>query len=177
MAISRSWNPHLAKNQRDVGAGLPPSLITAAEVSAALPFVIPTEAKWRDLLFPFCPSDLTAPNKSHHPPICHPDRSVAEWRDLLCASLPRKCRVGENDMFRCFPNLATDLLFNIAKTLLKAAHANLLGAAYRKSESPVIFGPRTLRRGAPIPFLQRFELRHSRLWFLEPEGESPAQQD
>jgi hypothetical protein len=27
----------------------------------------------------FCQSDLTAPNKSHRPPICHPDRSVAQW--------------------------------------------------------------------------------------------------
>jgi hypothetical protein len=28
-----------------------------------------------DLLFLFCPSDLTAPNKSHRPPLCHPERS------------------------------------------------------------------------------------------------------
>jgi hypothetical protein len=26
-----------------------------------------------DLRFPFCPSDLTALNKGHHPPLCHPD--------------------------------------------------------------------------------------------------------
>ena len=28
-----------------------------------------------DLLFLFYPTDLTAPNKSHHPPLCHPERS------------------------------------------------------------------------------------------------------
>src|ERR1700723_495988 len=27
------------------------------------------------LLFLFCPSDLTAPNKSHYSPLCHPERS------------------------------------------------------------------------------------------------------
>jgi hypothetical protein len=29
-------------------------------------------------------------------------------------------------------------------SLMKAAHANMVGAAYRKSGSPVFFGPRTL---------------------------------
>src|ERR1700733_3070668 len=40
-----------------------------------------------DLLFLFCPSDLTAPNKSHHPPLCHPERSRG-----ICGAprLPRK---------------------------------------------------------------------------------------
>jgi hypothetical protein len=33
-----------------------------------------SEAKWRDLLFLFYPSDLTAPNKSHHPPLVIPTR-------------------------------------------------------------------------------------------------------
>jgi hypothetical protein len=28
-----------------------------------------------DLLFLFCPSDLTAANKSHRPPLCHPERT------------------------------------------------------------------------------------------------------
>jgi hypothetical protein len=31
-------------------------------------------------------------------------------------------------------------------SLMKAAHANLFGAACRKSGSPVLFDPRTLRR-------------------------------
>ena len=39
-------------------------------------FVIPTEAQCRDLRFLFSPSDLTAPNKSHHPPLVIP--SAAE---------------------------------------------------------------------------------------------------
>jgi hypothetical protein len=36
----------------------------------------------------FSPSDLTVPNKSHRPPLCHPDRSVAQWRDLLFLFCP-----------------------------------------------------------------------------------------
>jgi hypothetical protein len=39
-------------------------------------------------------------------------------------------------------------------SLLKAAHAVMSGAAYRKSGSPVLFGPRTLRRTwgtRPVP--------------------------
>src|SRR5277367_3420670 len=39
-------------------------------------------------------------------------------------------------------------------SLLKAAHAVVSGAAYRKSGSPVLFGPRTLRRTwgtRPVP--------------------------
>jgi len=51
---------------------------------------------------PFCPSDLTAPNKSHRPPPCHPDRSVAEWRDLLCAFLPNKGPVSSQLLPRGF---------------------------------------------------------------------------
>src|SRR3984893_4612347 len=31
-------------------------------------------AQWRDLLF-FRPSDMAHPNKSHHPPLCHPERT------------------------------------------------------------------------------------------------------
>jgi hypothetical protein len=31
-----------------------------------------SEAKWRDLLFLFCPSNLTVPNKNHHPPLVIP---------------------------------------------------------------------------------------------------------
>ena len=27
----------------------------------------------------------------HDPPLCHPDRSVAQWRDLLCAPPERNC--------------------------------------------------------------------------------------
>jgi hypothetical protein len=34
-------------------------------------------AKWRDLLFLFCPSNLTASNKSHHPPLVIPTRIPA----------------------------------------------------------------------------------------------------
>jgi hypothetical protein len=35
----------------------------------------PKRSEWRDLLFLFCPSNLTAPNKSHYSPLCHPERS------------------------------------------------------------------------------------------------------
>jgi hypothetical protein len=33
-----------------------------------------SEAQWRDLLLPFCPSNLTVLNKSHHPPLVIPTR-------------------------------------------------------------------------------------------------------
>jgi hypothetical protein len=36
-------------------------------------------AQWRDLLFPPITNDL---REKRHPPLCHPDRSVAQWRDL-----------------------------------------------------------------------------------------------
>ena len=41
--------------------------------------VIPTEAKWRDLLFII--RRIKSQSK-RRPPLCHPDRSVAQWRDL-----------------------------------------------------------------------------------------------
>src|ERR1700733_12664653 len=36
-----------------------------------------------ELLFLFCPSDLTAPNKSHHPPLCHPERTRISYLTAL----------------------------------------------------------------------------------------------
>jgi hypothetical protein len=43
-------------------------------------------AKWRDLLFPSIP--LTDTSWKRRPPLCHPDRSVAQWRDLqFCGPL------------------------------------------------------------------------------------------
>ena len=39
-------------------------------------------AQWRDLLFLIRTIEF---EWMHHPPLCHPDRSVAEWRDLQCA--------------------------------------------------------------------------------------------
>ena len=39
-------------------------------------------AQWRDLLFLIRTIEF---EWMHHPPLCHPDRSVAEWRDLRCA--------------------------------------------------------------------------------------------
>ena len=46
-----------------------------------------SEAQWRDLLFLFCPSDLTVPPKSHYSPLCHP-----EGRRGICSAprLPHK---------------------------------------------------------------------------------------
>ena len=59
-----------------------------------LPFVIPTGAKRSGGT---CGSQrpVTALDTGHHPPLCHPDRSVAKRRDLQCAStssqiFPRK---------------------------------------------------------------------------------------
>jgi RNA polymerase subunit RPABC4/transcription elongation factor Spt4 len=37
-------------------------------------------AKWRDLLFII---RIVESEWKRHPPLCHPDRSVAKWRDLL----------------------------------------------------------------------------------------------
>src|ERR1700722_17786624 len=49
-------------------------------------------------------------------------------------------------------------------SLLKAAHAVVSGGAYRKSGSPVFFGPRTLRRTwAPVQVLIRRGLIGQRL--------------
>src|SRR5580658_10817400 len=31
----------------------------------------------------FCPSDLTAPNKSHRPPLCHPERTRISYLTAL----------------------------------------------------------------------------------------------
>jgi hypothetical protein len=44
-----------------------------------------SEAKWTCCFF-FCPSDLTAPNKSHHPPLCHPERSRISYFTALPAA-------------------------------------------------------------------------------------------
>jgi hypothetical protein len=51
----------------------------------------PTESpssrpKRRDLLFLFCPSTLTAPNKSHRPPLCHPERTRISYLTALPAA-------------------------------------------------------------------------------------------
>jgi hypothetical protein len=40
---------------------------------------IPTEAKWRDLLFII---RIIESEWKPNPSLCHPDRSVAKWRDL-----------------------------------------------------------------------------------------------
>ena len=34
----------------------------------------------------FCPSDLTAPNKSHRPPLCHPERTRISYFTALSAA-------------------------------------------------------------------------------------------
>jgi hypothetical protein len=34
----------------------------------------------------FCPSDLTAPNKSHRPPLCHPERTRISYLTALPAA-------------------------------------------------------------------------------------------
>src|ERR1700721_4745788 len=34
----------------------------------------------------FCPSDLTAPNKSHRPPLCHPERPRISYFTALSAA-------------------------------------------------------------------------------------------
>jgi hypothetical protein len=39
-----------------------------------------------DLLFLFCPSKLTAPNKSHTPPTCHPERTQISYFTALPAA-------------------------------------------------------------------------------------------
>src|ERR1700733_6185437 len=39
-----------------------------------------------ELLFLFCPSDLTAPNKSHRPPLCHPERTRISYLTALPAA-------------------------------------------------------------------------------------------
>src|ERR1700721_2711358 len=71
--------PHLAKNERDMGPTLhllpgeaatnpgQVNKVTASDRSAAW---------WRRPVISFCPSDRTAPNKSHHPPLVIP--SAAE---------------------------------------------------------------------------------------------------
>ena len=41
--------------------------------------------KWRDLLFLFCPSNLTVPNKSHYPQLCHPERTQISYFTALQA--------------------------------------------------------------------------------------------
>ena len=72
-------------------------VVTAAEVSAALPFVIPSEAEGPAVSF--CPSDLTAPNKSHRPTLCHPDRSVPGFpatrhsQAATCAAFSKESRM------------------------------------------------------------------------------------
>ena len=52
-------------------------LATTIYGSVTLPFVIPRGCDFIDsgAAVSFCPSDLTAPNKSHRPPLCHPERS------------------------------------------------------------------------------------------------------
>src|SRR5580693_4319071 len=34
----------------------------------------------------FCPSNLTVPNKSHHPPLCHPERNRISYVTALPAA-------------------------------------------------------------------------------------------
>jgi hypothetical protein len=34
----------------------------------------------------FCPSNLTSPNKSHHPPLCHPERTRISYFAALPAA-------------------------------------------------------------------------------------------
>src|SRR5271168_1239065 len=51
------------------------------------PFVIPTEVEGSAV-----PSPTSQFKWSHRPPLCHPDRSVAKWRDLRFLSLRSRLR-------------------------------------------------------------------------------------
>jgi hypothetical protein len=73
--------------------------------------VIPTEAKRSGGT---CCSNppLTALYWKHHAPLCHPDRSVAKWRDLRCAPRPSQ-----------IPRIKPTNICVCGFSLWKAAHA------------------------------------------------------
>jgi hypothetical protein len=60
-----------------------------------------SEAKWRDLLFLLCPSNLTVPNKSHHPPLVIPKRTRISYFVALptatYADLPKESRMKSTE--------------------------------------------------------------------------------
>jgi hypothetical protein len=67
-------------------------LQTPTESSSCLPRLAVGEAVTLliFLLFLFCPSDLTAPNKSHYSPLCHPACPGVPWeRSRGICSAPR----------------------------------------------------------------------------------------
>jgi hypothetical protein len=75
----------------------PPKHLFEIGLSLSNRSVIPTEAKWRDLLFIL---RIIESDWKRCPPLCHPDRSEAKWRDLqfrgpfleMCFDTSCRCR-------------------------------------------------------------------------------------
>ncbi len=112
-----------SKGQVSKIAIVPPSL-TAAEVSAALPFVLPTGAK---RCGGTCGSihPTLSPNLSNHPKLCHPDPDFlyVAPSTTACAAFGRESRIrfaNANKLHRKSGGAQPrDLQFSLPTTLLE----------------------------------------------------------
>jgi hypothetical protein len=124
--------------------------------------VIPTEAKWRDLLL-FCPSNLTAPNK--RPATCHPERTRISYFTALPAAtyaalrkesrmkstkttvFDRKSGEGEGSAVR--PGSRTKV--SVPLVLPQNRHPARPGLPWERSASPIYRVIQHLWRGVEGP--------------------------